>query len=68
MLNQSSFKKLTTVLLLCTLVVGFVSGDDDEKEVIERDALGLTIPNPFGETPLFETNNQNGRYFGMHIP
>lgn len=70
MLNQMNFHKLATVLLLCTVVIGLASGDDEEeqKQIITRDALNLTVPNPFGERPIFETNDQNGRYIGINIP
>lgn len=64
------FKLLLYISLVFSAVaLSLVAGDDDgTEEVISKDKLGLTIPNPFGSTPLFETNNQNGRLVGLHIP
>lgn len=53
---------------LAALFLIAVSVQADDKEVIKKDALGLTIPNPLSSKPFFETNNQNGRYVSIHIP
>lgn len=76
--NANSYKMLTlkgwnvisVVILVCLLAASCVNGDDDpsQLEVIKRDSLNFTIPNPFGDKPIFETNDQNGRYICLHIP
>lgn len=68
MCPSKNFRSFATLLLLCAVAIGFASGDDDEQQVITRDAINLTVPNPFGERPIFETNDQNGRYIGINIP
>lgn len=60
--------RIVSTLLGLTLLVVLVSADDSPVEVITKDKLGLTIPNPFGKKPLFETNDQQGRLVALHIP
>lgn len=57
------------MLAFCFLATGIIRCDEGGiEQVVTKDALSFTLPNPFGETPLFETNDQDGRYMAMHIP
>lgn len=67
-MSKFSIMFLTTIFVLVLSISGGFCDDDDEQEIIKKDALGLTIPNPLGSTPFFETNNQNGRLVHLHIP
>lgn len=66
MAKSKSFYITYALLFVLGVATGAVSGD--ETVVIERDNLNLTIPNPFGDIPLLETNDQNGRYVRIYIP
>lgn len=69
MLSKSlSFYMSYAFLVACALSINYLSCQAQEKEVIEKDKFGLTIPNPLGDKPLFETNNQNGRLLAFHVP
>lgn len=68
MSKSISFYITYTLLLIFALTTGFVSSEETAQEIVTRDALSFTIPNPIGDTPLFETNDQNGRLIAMHIP
>lgn len=59
---------IISTLVVITLLVVLVSADDSPVEVITKDKLGLTIPNPFGTKPIFETNDQQGRLVALHLP
>lgn len=67
MSKSYSFYATYALLLAFGLFAGQVVSQ--EKVTIDRDDLGITIPNPFGSVPLLETNERNdNRYIGMHIP
>lgn len=63
---MSTSSTFLAFLLICG--ISLTLADGDIQEVIKQDSLGLTIPNPLSSKPLFETNNQNGRYISIHIP
>lgn len=65
MSKSTSFYKFPILLLVFIIAIGLASGD--EQEVVTRDAINLTVPNPFGQRPIFETNDQNGRYIGLNL-
>lgn len=57
------------VLLVCVSAIVSVTCDEGgAEEVVTKDAFSFTLPNPFGDKPLLETNDQDGRYIGVHIP
>lgn len=66
MSKSISFQLTYVTLLGLALIVSLAFAQ--EQEVITKDKLGLTIPNPFGDKPIFETNDQNGRLVSLHIP
>lgn len=69
MMSKSlSFYTTYAFLIVCAFSTNYLLCQAQETEVIERDKFGLTIPNPLGDKPLFETNNQNGRLIAFHVP
>ena len=67
MTKQIKFYVSYAILLLSAISINIASGDEEE-QTVTRDALAFTVPNPFGDEPIFETNDQNGRVVNIHIP
>lgn len=66
MFKPINFYVTYTSLVALALVTGLALSE--EQKVITRDAISFTVPNPFGDVPIFETNDSNGRYIGLHLP